>query len=152
MQKTINCFWHCSGKSWRCVMSSFHSWLKSLSVVWKFLCRWTPKNEWKANESKEEEAEEILGRGSSSGMRMSLKATKYVRGMNGRARGRKKRYTKFVTHILKWQLALVWRPMGNFWATNLCLETTLNGMLSHKCFGYPWVPIGSKSFGYSTSG
>ena len=40
-------------------------------------------------------------------MRMSLKATKYVRGMNGRARGRKKRYTKFVTHILKWQLALV---------------------------------------------
>ena len=47
------------------------------------------------------------GRGSSSGMRMSLKATKYVRGMNGRARGRKKRYTKFVTHILKWQLALV---------------------------------------------
>ena len=48
----------------------------------------------------------------------------------------KKRDTKFVTHILKWQLALVWRPMGNFWATNLCLETTLNGMLSHKCFGY----------------
>ena len=31
-------------------------------------------------------------------MRMSLKATKYVRGMNGRARGRKKRYTKFVTY------------------------------------------------------
>ena len=47
----------------------------------------------------------------------------------GRGRG-KKRDTKFVTHILKWQLALVWRPMGNFWATNLCLETTLNGMLS----------------------
>ena len=59
--------------------------------------------------------------------------------VSSRGRG-KKRDTKFVTHILKWQLALVWRPMGNFWATNLCLETTLNGMLSHKCFGYSWVP------------
>ena len=69
-------------------MLSCYTWLKSLTVVENSFTDEPPKmNERRKYILKIRLAMgvDIKLRGSSSGMRMSLKATKYVRGMNGKS-------------------------------------------------------------------